>query len=235
MTWLVTWLGTWLGRCRRGQVATQLVATQFIVLLPVVVVAGLSMLPPGPSSARSRSVWSQSVRSGASPAIVTAQNVSTPDTRVESGADAKDGTKDGTEDGTKGDATGNAKGDGKPASKSDPTGAAAPDAAAPEAPPAAAPPVNGLKISWQSWRRGGLGSNALVSFTLRNNNDYAVKDVEIACAFARRDGSHLTDRNRVIPGTIRMKSRKTFARVHVGFVNINANKAKCLPVAASRI
>jgi hypothetical protein len=32
-----------------------------------------------------------------------------------------------------------------------------------------------------------------------------------------------------------MKSRKTFARLHIGFVNINADKAKCSLVAASRI
>ena len=115
-----------------------------------------------------------------------------------------------------------------------------PETAAPATVPAATPtievpPVNGLKISSQSWRRGGLGSKALVTFTLRNNNDYAVRDVEIACAFARRDGSHLTDRTRIVPGTVEMKSRKTFARLHIGFVNVNANKAKCAPVAANRI
>src|ERR1700720_4261068 len=58
-------------------------------------------------------------------------------------------------------------------------------------------PVDGLKISSQYWRRGGLGSNALVTFTLRNSNDYAVKDIAISCAFSRSDGSHLTDRSRV--------------------------------------
>ena len=68
-------------------------------------------------------------------------------------------------------------------------------------------PVDGLRISSQSWRRGGLGSKALVTFTLRNGNDYAVKDIAIACAFARRDGSHLTDRTRVIHDTVNMKSR----------------------------
>jgi hypothetical protein len=97
------------------------------------------------------------------------------------------------------------------------------------------PPVDGLKISSQSWRRGGLGSKALVTFTLRNGNDYAVKDIEIACAFNRRDGSHLTERKRVIRDTVDMKSRKTFARMHVGFVNVNANKAKCSLVTASRL
>jgi hypothetical protein len=96
-------------------------------------------------------------------------------------------------------------------------------------------PLDRLKISSQSWRRGGLGSNALITFTLRNSNDYAVKDIEISCAFARRDGSHLTDRSRLIPDTVNMKSRKTFARLHVGFVNVNASGAKCTLVTASRI
>jgi hypothetical protein len=96
-------------------------------------------------------------------------------------------------------------------------------------------PVDGLKISSQSWRRGGLGSKALVTFTLRNGNDYAVKDIELFCSFARRDGSHLTDRKRMIHDIVNMKSRKTFARMHVGFVNVNADQAKCSLVAASRI
>lgn len=99
--------------------------------------------------------------------------------------------------------------------------------------PEQAAPVDGLKIASQSWRRGGLGSNALITFTLKNTNDYAVKDIQISCAFNRRDGSHLTDRARVIHDTVNMKSRKTFARLHIGFVNVNADKAKCSLVAAS--
>jgi hypothetical protein len=117
-----------------------------------------------------------------------------------------------------------------------------PEATAPLEPPASSEvftveraPVDGLKISSQSWRRGGLGSKALVTFTLRNGNDYAVKDVEIACAFTRRDGSHLTDRRRLIHDTVTMKSQRTFARMHVGFVNVHADKAKCSLLAANRV
>jgi hypothetical protein len=101
--------------------------------------------------------------------------------------------------------------------------------------PEEAAPVDGLKISSQNWRRGGLGSNALVTFTLRNNNGYAVKDIAISCAFSRRDGSHLTDRVRMLPDTVNTRGRKTFARLHVGFVNINASKAKCSPIAARHV
>ncbi len=95
--------------------------------------------------------------------------------------------------------------------------------------------MNGLRISSQRWRRGGLGSKALVTFTLRNRNDYAVKDIEISCAFSRRDGSHLTSRTRVIHDTIKMRSRKTFNSMHIGFVNVNADRARCSLVNASPI
>ena len=101
--------------------------------------------------------------------------------------------------------------------------------------PAQPAPVDRLTISSQSWRRGGLGSNALVTMTLRNDNGYAVKDINVACAFQRPDGSYLTGRSRVINDVVNMKSRKTFARWHVGFVNVNAAKAKCSLVAASHI
>src|SRR6185312_15516131 len=87
----------------------------------------------------------------------------------------------------------------------------------------------------ESWRRGWLGSKELLTFTLRNANDYAVKDIEIACTFARRDGSHLTDRRRIIPDTVNMKSRKRYAGMLVGFVNVNASKAKCAVATASRL
>jgi hypothetical protein len=118
-----------------------------------------------------------------------------------------------------------------------PATAGAQQAALPEiqAVPQEVPPADGLRISSQRWRRGGLGSNALVTFTLRNGNDYAVRDIEISCAFSRGDGSHLTDRTRVIHDTVPRKGRKTFAHLHIGFVNPNADRARCVPVTASHI
>jgi hypothetical protein len=124
---------------------------------------------------------------------------------------------------------------GPSAVSTDPNQAVPFDIVLPETIAPANSPLDGLKIVSQSWRRGGLGSKALVTFTLRNTNDYAVRDIEIACNFIRRDGSHLTARRRIIPDTVNMKSRKRYARVLVGFVNVNANKAKCSLVTASRV
>ena len=122
-----------------------------------------------------------------------------------------------------------------PLSDSDPASSASPSSTAPAAGPAEAVPVNGLRISSQSWRRGGLGSKALVTFTLRNDNDYAVGDIGLLCAFTRADGSPVTERRSTIRDAVKMKSRKTFARIHVGFINITANRAKCTLLSASRV
>jgi hypothetical protein len=122
-----------------------------------------------------------------------------------------------------------------PLSDIDPALSASQATTAPAAAPPEAAPVNGLKISSQSWRRGGLGSKALVTFTLRNDNDYAVGDIGLLCAFTRADGSPVTERRPTIRDTVKMKSRKTFARMHVGFINVNASRAKCSLLSASRV
>jgi hypothetical protein len=116
-----------------------------------------------------------------------------------------------------------------------PSDAAAPAVQQPGAArPDAAEPLGHFSISRQSFRRGGLGSKALVTFTLRNDNDYAVKDLEILCSFHSRDGRYSTERRRIINDTVNMKSLKTFPLTLIGFVNIKASKAKCSLLAASR-
>jgi hypothetical protein len=102
-----------------------------------------------------------------------------------------------------------------------------------DAPDSAIPPDH-LRILRQSFARGGLGSKALVTFTLRNDNNYPVKDPEILCAFRSRDGHYTTERRRTINDTLNMKSRKTFPYILIGFVNVKASMAKCSVLAASR-
>jgi hypothetical protein len=188
--------------------------TAKLVVLPVVAIAGFAawVMLPELSDAEDQSAPEPSVVGGA------AQGVTWNAIWVDPASAPTQSTAEPPTEGT------------APADTAAPAAVAAPEITAP-----AMSPLDGLKISSQSWRRGGLGSKALVTLTLRNRNDYAVRDIEIACAFTRRDGSHLTDRKRVISDVIGMKSRKTYSGMLVGFVNINANKAKCSLVTASRI
>lgn len=96
-------------------------------------------------------------------------------------------------------------------------------------------PMGRLSVSKQRFSRGGLGSRALMTFTLRNRNGYAVKDIELLCRFSSKDGSYATERRRTISDTIDMKSRKVFPLTHIGFVNVKAEKAKCAVLTAERV
>lgn len=91
-----------------------------------------------------------------------------------------------------------------------------------------------VSLSRQSFRRGGMGSRALMTFTVRNANAYDIKDLELRCAFRSRDGRYATERRKLVAETVAMKSRKAFPMTLVGHVNIRAAKAKCSLVTASR-
>lgn len=91
-----------------------------------------------------------------------------------------------------------------------------------------------VSLSRQSFRRGGMGSRALMTFTVRNANAYDIKDLELLCAFKSRDGRYTTERRKLLTETIAMKRRKVFPMTLVGHVNVRAAKAKCSLVTASR-
>jgi hypothetical protein len=131
---------------------------------------------------------------------------------------------------------GNSQEDGQTPPEAAPLPEAAPAVQSPSPAEAqsAADPLQHLRITRQSFRRGGLGSKALVTITLRNDNDYAVKDPEILCAFRGEDGSYATERRRAVHDTVNTRSRKTFPNILMGFVNIKASEAKCSLLAASR-
>ncbi|WP_439925831.1 hypothetical protein [Nitrobacter sp. JJSN] len=87
--------------------------------------------------------------------------------------------------------------------------------------------IDGVTVLRQSLRRGGLGSKALVTLTIRNSNDYAVNQIELVCSFRNRDGGYVTARRHTIDGVVKPNSRRTFRHMMVGFVSINANRARC--------
>lgn len=118
----------------------------------------------------------------------------------------------------------------------DPSGDLTPPETVPAEPVdrAEAADLDRVRLSRQSFRRGGLGSQALMTFTVRNRNDYDIKDLELLCAFKSRDGRYATERRKLVAETVAMKSRKAFPMTLIGHVNIRASKAKCSLVTASR-
>lgn len=92
--------------------------------------------------------------------------------------------------------------------------------------------VDGVTLLRQSLRRGGLGSKALMTLTIRNSNDYPVKHIQLLCSFRSQDGRYVTERSRLINGVVQPNSRRTFRHMMVGFVSVNANRATCSLLSA---
>jgi len=96
-----------------------------------------------------------------------------------------------------------------------PTGAIA---AAPQTPQAEPKPRSRCSMVYGSPRNPGVGRARLEGAGHADSAQrqrFAVRDIEIACAFTRRDGSHLTDRKRVISDTIQHEEPKDLS-AHAG-------------------
>uniref|UniRef100_Q07N45 Uncharacterized protein n=1 Tax=Rhodopseudomonas palustris (strain BisA53) TaxID=316055 RepID=Q07N45_RHOP5 len=112
--------------------------------------------------------------------------------------------------------------------------ATAPSANALDAQAALMPaPLSGIRLARQSLKRGGLGSRVRATFTVRNRHDFAIKDVEIQCAFRSRNG-YTTQRRHVLHDTIEPRSRETFSNVLVGHINVTTTRGRCKLLGAQR-
>ena len=92
------------------------------------------------------------------------------------------------------------------------------------------------RLGWDitDYGTGDFASTGLFLFTVRNGNDYDIKDLELLCAFKSRDGRYTTERRKLLAETVGMKSRQAFPTTLIGHINIRASRAKCALVTASR-
>lgn len=96
------------------------------------------------------------------------------------------------------------------------------------------PPGFRVSISGQSWKKGGFDSIGLMSFTLKNGNDYRVKDISIVCTFYGNSGTELGVRTHTLYEIIRPSDKRTFSSVNIGFIPSQSAKGGCDVISASR-
>lgn len=95
-------------------------------------------------------------------------------------------------------------------------------------------PATKIKVANFSWKTGGFGSIGIVSITVSNENEFAVKDIVVTCSFSGNSGTHLSTGTQTIYDTVRAKAKRTFPDVNMGFINSQSAKANCFIGLASR-
>lgn len=97
-------------------------------------------------------------------------------------------------------------------------------------------PAPALKVDLKNekWRRGGFGSIAIFSFTIVNDNDFPVRDIEIICRFFGNSGTVIHTRREVIYETVPAKKSKSVKDLSLGFIDGQAKSASCIVDDAHR-
>ncbi len=98
-------------------------------------------------------------------------------------------------------------------------------------PPAYTPPPERpeakVSIKKWNWTKGGFDTIMKGTFTIRNDNDYAVKDIRIGCELSANSGTTIDSVDETIYDSIPANNSRTFRAVSMGFVRSQTSRAGC--------
>lgn len=78
-----------------------------------------------------------------------------------------------------------------------------------------------------SWSKSGFGSVMEADFTIKNNSQYDVKDVEIECAHYAKSGTRIDSNTRTIYEVVKSKGSKTFNKFNMGLIHSQVYQSSC--------
>jgi hypothetical protein len=99
------------------------------------------------------------------------------------------------------------------------------------------PPLDPAKlvtVTKFSWEKSGFGSVGIGNFTLRNDNDFEVKDITVRCEFVGNSGTVLSSSNSTIYDTVASLKSRTFNKMNLGFIHSQSSAASCSVLSVRR-
>ena len=77
------------------------------------------------------------------------------------------------------------------------------------------------------WTAGVLDNIWMANFTVRNNSNYSVKDIEITCEFAGKSGTRIDRNVRRVYEKFPAGTKRKVQNFNMGFVHTQANAGGC--------
>jgi hypothetical protein len=87
--------------------------------------------------------------------------------------------------------------------------------------------LQNTKLEKFSWYKDGFGSVMIANFTIRNDGDVAVKDIEIQCVHSAPSGTVIDQNTRTIYDLIPAHKTRTFRNFNMGFIDSQASRSNC--------
>lgn len=79
-----------------------------------------------------------------------------------------------------------------------------------------------------SWDKEGFGNVMKAKFTVTNNSQYQIKDIEITCTHYAKSGTRIDSNERTIYDVVPAKGQSTFEKFNMGFIHSQAEKSICV-------
>lgn len=93
-----------------------------------------------------------------------------------------------------------------------------------------------VSVEGLTWRKGGFGSVAVASFTLKNKSRHLpVRDIVLTCAFYGPSGTELSSKTQTIYERIEPGKSKRIKELSVSFINQQASNAGCEVVGGTAL
>ena len=86
--------------------------------------------------------------------------------------------------------------------------------------------MENVKLDY-SWSKEGFGNVMEANFTIANNSQYQIKDIEITCTHYAKSGTRIDSNERTIYDLVPAKGKKTFKKFNMGFIHPQADKTGC--------
>jgi hypothetical protein len=87
--------------------------------------------------------------------------------------------------------------------------------------------LRNVHITKFSWEKGGFDNVMIANFTIRNDNDFPVKDIGIKCTHEGKSGTEIDSNSRTIYEVIKPKSKKSFHDFNMGLIHQQAARSGC--------
>jgi hypothetical protein len=78
-----------------------------------------------------------------------------------------------------------------------------------------------------NWTRGGFDTVMMLDFTIRNDNDYAVKDFTIKCQHSSPSGTHIDQNTRTVYERLSAHESRSWQQFSMGFIHSQVSKSNC--------
>lgn len=78
-----------------------------------------------------------------------------------------------------------------------------------------------------TWHKVGFGNVMEADFTITNNSNYQIKDIEIRCTHSAKSGTKIDSNKRIVYDIVPAKSKKTFSKFNMGFIHSQTESTSC--------